>query len=362
MKNRITICIAGKNDIACNCLQYLINNTSIPKSSILALPIDSDENIDRWQRSYLKFSLDHGIKLTSLKELYQVNNLIFVSLEYDKIIQPQKFKSKNLFNIHFSLLPKYRGMYTSIWPILNNENETGVTLHRIDPGIDTGNVIASIRFKIEKNDTSRAIYFKNLKYGQLLFEEQFPNLLSGNIIEIKQEESMSSYYSKGSIIFEKLNINLNCSSIELYNQVRAYNFREYQTPKVHGYNISHCIKTKLRSTLNAGSIIQNTFSYLKIATLDFDCFLFKDYLDNTIDLIKNGEDELASLFINSIYDINERTRTGSTLLIESIKANNKTLTKLLLLKGADISICDYTGTKPLQYARSEVIIELLKTK
>lgn len=70
------------------------------------------------------------------------DDLIFISLEFDKIVNPDLFKDARLYNIHFSLLPSYKGMYTSAIPILNGEEMVGVTFHEIDKGIDTGNIIA----------------------------------------------------------------------------------------------------------------------------------------------------------------------------------------------------------------------------
>ena len=56
----------------------------------------------------------------------------------------------NLINylIFISLLPKYRGVFTSTNVILNNEKTTGVTFHKIDKGIDTGDIIGQKSFKL----------------------------------------------------------------------------------------------------------------------------------------------------------------------------------------------------------------------
>ena len=59
-----------------------------------------------------------------------------------EIIKTKNFKSNKLFNLHFSLLPSYKGMHTSAFPILNGEKYSGVTIHKIDNGIDTGDIIA----------------------------------------------------------------------------------------------------------------------------------------------------------------------------------------------------------------------------
>ena len=67
------------------------------------------------------------------------------------ILNIDKFFSKELFNFHFSLLPKYRGCHTNFFQIYNGEKISGVTLHKIDNGIDTGPIIDQLKFSINKN-------------------------------------------------------------------------------------------------------------------------------------------------------------------------------------------------------------------
>ncbi|EAK1781968.1 hypothetical protein CVR99_08615, partial [Campylobacter upsaliensis] len=145
------VCIAGKNDIAVNALEFLL--TFYEPKDLIVVPNQNDEGKDTWQRSLKKVAQKYGVKIVSLEECYSVKDLLFISLEFDLIIKPEKFVSKRLFNIHFSNLPKYKGVYTSIMPILYGENEAGVTLHYIDDGIDTGDIISQRLFKIGLNDT-----------------------------------------------------------------------------------------------------------------------------------------------------------------------------------------------------------------
>ncbi len=112
----LTVCIAGKNNIAVNGLKHIIDNYS-EEFNICYLPNPSDDGIDTWQLSFLKFANEHNIPRASLEELYLLENLIFISLEYSEILKTKKFKTHQLYNIHFSLLPKYKGMYTSALPI-----------------------------------------------------------------------------------------------------------------------------------------------------------------------------------------------------------------------------------------------------
>ena len=126
----MVICIAGKNSIATSALLHSIELFGGEK--IVACPNPSDDGVSRWQPSLRRYAQEFGIKIVSLEELYEIKDLVFLSLEYEKLIRPEKFISTQLFNIHFSNLPSYRGMFTSAWPILNGERQSGVTLHKID--------------------------------------------------------------------------------------------------------------------------------------------------------------------------------------------------------------------------------------
>ena len=94
------ICIAGKNKCAVDAIKFLLHR-KIKKNNLLILPNNNDTGRDDWQPSLKKFAKENKIKITKLNELYSLKELFFFSLEYDKIININKFKSINLFNFHF---------------------------------------------------------------------------------------------------------------------------------------------------------------------------------------------------------------------------------------------------------------------
>ena len=141
------ICIAGKNQCSIDAIKILAKYR-INKKNIFILPNSTDNSQDTWQPSLKKYALKNKFKIVKLSELYEIKDLIFFSLEYEKIINVNKFKSKRLFNYHFSLLPKYRGCHTNFLQIFNGEKYTGVTLHRINKGIDSGNIIDQKNLKL----------------------------------------------------------------------------------------------------------------------------------------------------------------------------------------------------------------------
>ena len=231
------ICIAGKNKCSVDAIKFLLY-CKIKKNKLLVLPNNNDHGSDGWQPSLKKFAKDNGIKIAKLEELYPIKQLFFFSLEYDKIINVNKFRSKNLFNFHFSLLPKYRGCHTNFLQIYNGEKFSGVTLHKIDNGIDTGDIVDQIKFRIKINDTAFDNYTKLMKFSAKLFKRSLNKVLNNKYSLRKQILSNGSYYNKNSVNYKKkIKINMKNFSIKMHNKIRSLIFPAYQYPFVNGVKI-----------------------------------------------------------------------------------------------------------------------------
>ena len=89
-----TICIAAKNNIAVNVLEYCLekyqNHNNI---EIVCIPTEGDKGVNGWQRSLRWYCEQHHVNMVSLTEIYEVENLLFLSVEFDKIIDVKKFRS-----------------------------------------------------------------------------------------------------------------------------------------------------------------------------------------------------------------------------------------------------------------------------
>lgn len=266
------LAIAGKNNIACDVLDYALER--IDPKEICVIINKTDDGEDQWQRSLRKTASGYSIPIVSLESVYAIPDLIFLSLEFDTIIHPHLFQSNRLFNIHFSLLPKYRGMYTSAWPILNNESESGVTLHCIDQGIDTGDVIDQKAFPIQMTDTAKDLYLKYILYGTELAKQNFNLLLSGKFYGKQQNKLEATYYSRKSINYKDLKINFQQPAIAVYNQIRAFTFDVYQLPTVNNREIKRCEITEERSRGKTGIVIGQDSEKMIVSTLDFDVILY----------------------------------------------------------------------------------------
>lgn len=231
------ICIAGKNQCSIDFVSFLIRKKL--KNNIIVLPNASDKGVDNWQPSLKKFSKKNKIKIVRKSELYRIKNLILFSIEYEKILKVSKFKSDKLFNVHFSLLPKYRGCNTNYLQVKYGEKTTGVTLHKIDKGIDTGEIIDQIKFNLNINDTAIENYKKLMKYSVKIFQKNFLKIIKKKYNLKKQKDKFSSYYPRNFVDYKNDNKLINKSnSIKNHNQIRSLIFPPYQLPIVNGKKVS----------------------------------------------------------------------------------------------------------------------------
>lgn len=281
------ICIAGRNSIAIQVCKYVVSH--YPLMDLYVIPSTQDCGKDTFQYSLRKYATDNGLPIISLEDVYDWEGMIFLSVEYDRILDVGKFKSDRLFNIHLSKLPKYKGMYTSALPILNGEAETGVTLHRIEKGIDTGDIIAQYSIPIDDEETCESLYKKLYKYGSLLVKENLERLFSGDYVAIPQSAKESSYYSKNAIDYSHLQIDLNQTACSIDRQLRAFHFRAYQLPFVFGYPIMHAFITNEKSKIRPGTVLEDGRYSVTLSTIDYNIILYKDRYLELVSMCASGD-------------------------------------------------------------------------
>ena len=230
-KNKV-ICIAGKNQCSIDFLKFTAKK--IKKRNILVLPNKSDKGKLTWQPSLRSYAEKNNFKITNLKSLYKIENLIFISIEFEEIINLKNFKSKELFNFHFSLLPKYRGCHTNFFQLYFGEKNSGVTLHKIDNGIDTGPIISNIKFKININDNALVNYKRLMKSSSLLYRKNFVKIIKNNYKEKKQNNKRSTYFSRSSVNYDKMkHFSIKNMNLKFFHRIKAFIFPPLQLPLVN---------------------------------------------------------------------------------------------------------------------------------
>lgn len=120
---------------------------------------------------------------------------IFLSVSYGKII-PQPWLDiprLGIFNIHFSLLPKYRGALCISEAIKNQDNETGVTLMETDEKMDHGAIIDQIKVGIDIDDDVASLTTKLTQAGKEILLHRLPEICAGNYKKTPQDESQATF-------------------------------------------------------------------------------------------------------------------------------------------------------------------------
>ncbi|MDQ0740392.1 MULTISPECIES: bifunctional UDP-4-amino-4-deoxy-L-arabinose formyltransferase/UDP-glucuronic acid oxidase ArnA [unclassified Pseudomonas] len=123
------------------------------------------------------------------------------------------------YNLHGSLLPKYRGRAPANWVLVNGETETGVTLHRMVKRADAGAILAQHKVSIERSDTGLSLHAKLREAASHLLRDALPQLAQGKLAETAQDESQATCFGRRTAADGK--IDWKKPAEELFNLVRA---------------------------------------------------------------------------------------------------------------------------------------------
>lgn len=143
------------------------------------LPVFKPEKLDGGDLSHLKLlKPDLGLVVS-----------------YGKIIPSDWLNAPSVgtFNLHFSLLPKYRGALCISEAIKNQDGESGVTLMKVDEGMDTGPVIYQEKVSIDINDNCESLTDKLTQVSIKLLAEYLPRLTLEKFSAIPQDNSQATY-------------------------------------------------------------------------------------------------------------------------------------------------------------------------
>ena len=123
-------------------------------------------------------------------------------------------------NVHTSLLPKYRGAAPIQWAIAHGEAGTGVTIMRMDAGLDTGDIVSVEQTPVLPTDDSQTLHDRLAQIGAALLTQTIPDFISGKITPQKQPVEGASYARK--IEKQDGQIDWTKPARELWNRIRAF--------------------------------------------------------------------------------------------------------------------------------------------
>lgn len=289
----------GSSYISVPFLEQLYNNSDIKIISIVTIPDKPQGRGYKILPSPLKLTAErlniNVIDIDNIKD-EKFHNLIKklapdlgIVVSYGKIIPKQiiEMHKIGIINVHFSLLPKYRGAAPVYWTLLNGEKETGVTFFWLDEGMDTGDIFVQKKIDVSIDDNYCTLTNKLIQLGCSTINEVVRQIKENKIIRIPQsgEPSYAPMINK-----IQAQINWRQPAEKIHNLVRAfvhwpkaYTTLQCQNGKTFNVKIIHTEWSKnLSSSISSveGSIVEihsdflivqcGEYTYIKVLKIQPD--------------------------------------------------------------------------------------------
>lgn len=262
----MNILYAGTPNSSAEILKYLAQNDSIKVKGVITQPDKAgkrgkklnDSPVSLMANSYdLDLFKPHKLNNKDFKEKIKILEVDFlIVVAYGKILPKWllELPSVSSINIHFSLLPKYRGASPIQSALLNGDKETGITFIEMSEKLDSGNIISTEKTKIFMDDNkvkleTRLTDMSIKKINNVLIESAKQNKSS-----IKQDDSNASYCQK--ILKVDSITNFNDTSINIFNKFRAFIewpglafYHNDTLIKIHGLEVLDQINTNKPGTI-----------------------------------------------------------------------------------------------------------------
>lgn len=167
-------------------------------------------------------------------------------------------------NVHASLLPKYRGAAPIQWAVIDGEKESGVTIMRMDEGLDTGDMISRSVVSLDPKETGGSLFDKLSQVGAKLLVETLEQVKNGQAVYERQPEQSPTAYA--SMIDKKMgNIDWTMPAVKIERLIRglspwpsAYTFLEGKTLKIWAARV-----VQEETTARPGEIFHTDICYQK---------------------------------------------------------------------------------------------------
>ena len=299
------IVFMGTPEFAVSSLEILIKNGFDVVAVITAPDKPSGRGQKIKQSAVKEFAIKQQIKIlqpTNLKDSNFISELKALKADLQIVVAfrmlPEiiwDMPKLGTYNLHASLLPKYRGAAPINWAIINNEKETGLTTFKIKQAIDTGNILYREKINLNSDITAGELHDQLMKIGaELLLKtvvEINKNLIEGNELNFISQNDENNYHAP-KITKELCKINWNKSGDEIYNLIRGLS--PYPTAMAY---------------LNNGT---DKPSIIKIYNSSFE--IFEHNYDNGL-LITDNKTFLKVYCKNGILQINDLQLEGKKRLL-----------------------------------------------
>jgi methionyl-tRNA formyltransferase len=173
-----------------------------------------------------------------------------VSGWFGYVFKPELFElfTQGCVNLHAAYLPFNRGWHTNVWPILDG-SPAGVTLHYIDAGVDTGDLIAQRRVEVGPAETGGSLHRKLTLEIISLFKDTWPLIVSGRNTRTPQDHSLATRHKRADLDqLDCIDLAREFRGRDLLNLLRARTYPPYPA----AYYVANGRRQYIRLNLTEG--------------------------------------------------------------------------------------------------------------
>lgn len=230
--SKLKVLLCAYHWIGCRALEQLLSREDI--SDIALFTHRSPDGVLDVSKIAMKHNLFCSTEDVSQTELPFEPDII-ASIYYRNIIRRPVIEGCDgrIFNLHPSLLPRYRGCSSVPWAIIEGDTITGVTFHYIDEGVDTGRIILQATVNISSTETQSSLYKKCMEAGMRFFQAAF-ELVKVGFPGIGQK-GPSTFHRRGCPYNGEIQADWPIEKIERF--IRAMTFPPYPYANYKGHEI-----------------------------------------------------------------------------------------------------------------------------
>lgn len=208
----------------------------------------------------------------AIKQLKAYDCDYAIVVAYGKIL-PQSFIDifpKGILNVHYSLLPKYRGASPVESALLHGETETGVTIQKLVLAMDAGDIFAQEKVAIESEETAPLLKERLIAIGSQVLIELLPKLEAGTVTPTPQKHEEATFAKK--ITKVEREINLTSDAQKNWNKYRAY----AEAPSTYFFVEKNGVKVRVK--IVTAEFVNGAFTPLRVIpegknAMDFTQFM-----------------------------------------------------------------------------------------
>lgn len=228
--NKMRIIYCANNIVGWEILSWLKER----KENIVGIIVHSPEKQKYGEKIISAFDFPddkifYGNSLHEQKTLDAIRHLqpdIAISVYFGYIFKKSFLDlfPKGCINLHPAFLPYNRGAYPNVWSIID-DTPSGTTLHYVNEGIDSGDIISQKQIVVNITDTGETLYHRLESASVELFKETWPKILTDDIYPVSQNIHEGTYHKVKDVDkIDEIDLNRNYNAGELINILRARTF------------------------------------------------------------------------------------------------------------------------------------------